>query len=769
MKKMTFGFVAFLLVLFNIGTIKVKADSVLSKDASMPLSVRMETGVKEVDGRNVSVFEEKEDLTASFSPDEDISITDETKGSVEVKGMYSGNMGVSLTYNISITSVGDDNTKSKLGKVTVPVPDGFVPVSYSYQGETDTVTGTCTAENGSVTVPLNMYCTTNSETGKKVYWGVVWVDCKRFTKKIRMKLGYNTQMPILGMMEDYTYPEDMEAYFVPDELTEVGFNDLANTAGYFKIRTNTTSGHWCDSLYRGDFKINNNISDGTKIKGTLFVPLPDNRLPDTEREYCVIGAEAKMVDSTGVEITGNILPIDSNVTGMAGFKVEVVCDSGSASFDIKVRYKNYTFKKNTTVTMPLGKWESGLFEPNGQKASLVTKDSIAFSLPHDDNGGIEVRELSETEQNLVNQSVKLLETGYDKVYHYQVQAEIPDMTSGGIDPTRNYDGTLTLPVPDGCQSKGAKVTYMNAYRQGCSVTSPVAVVSSTETTVTVPVSLNPLDYSLGCDVYVEYLLKGKEVPTTGGDSSGNQDPPSSGGQTPSSGENVPGQQTTPATTEAGKTETGAVTEGSTSIDSTGATVTVTSTEGGKVEAEYKPAETTDKKVTVPSTTVVNGVETTITSIADDAFSGNKTVTEVTLPETIEEIGDNAFKGCTKLKKVTIPKNVEEVGKNAFAGCSSLTSVTIKSTTIKKIEQGAFKNCAKLTKITITKSVTTISKDAFSGDKKLKTITIKSSNIKSVGKNAFKGVPKNAVIKVPAKKKKAYAKLFKKAGFKGKVK
>ena len=239
-----------------------------------------------------------------------------------------------------------------------------------------------------------------------------------------------------------------------------------------------------------------------------------------------------------------------------------------------------------------------------------------------------------------------------------------------------------------------------------------------------------------------------------------------------------------------------VAAGTETKDDSGATYTVKDTSedtaSNAVEVEYKAADTTEKTVTIPSTVTVNGVEATVTTVAASAFEGNKTVTSVSIPSTVEEIGDSAFKGCTslttvtipasveeigdsafrnctKLKKVTIPKNVESVGKNAFSGCSSLTTVDIKSTTITKIEQGAFKNCKKLTKVTITKSVTTIGKEAFSGDKKLKTITITSTKLKSIGKNAFKNVPKSTTIKVPKKQKKAYTKLLKKAGFKGKVK
>ena len=66
-------------------------------------------------------------------------------------------------------------------------------------------------------------------------------------------------------------------------------------------------------------------------------------------------------------------------------------------------------------------------------------------------------------------------------------------------------------------------------------------------------------------------------------------------------------------------------------------------------------------------------------------------------------------------------------------------------------------------------VTGIAANAMKGCKKLTRITVKSSNIKTVGKNAFSKVPKKAVAKVPKAKKKAYKKLFKKGGFKGKVK
>ncbi len=63
----------------------------------------------------------------------------------------------------------------------------------------------------------------------------------------------------------------------------------------------------------------------------------------------------------------------------------------------------------------------------------------------------------------------------------------------------------------------------------------------------------------------------------------------------------------------------------------------------------------------------------------------------------------------------------------------------------------------------------IGKFAMDGCKKLKKIVVKTSDIKLVGTLAFRGVPASAVATVPKAKKAAYSKLFKKQGFKGKVK
>lgn len=104
---------------------------------------------------------------------------------------------------------------------------------------------------------------------------------------------------------------------------------------------------------------------------------------------------------------------------------------------------------------------------------------------------------------------------------------------------------------------------------------------------------------------------------------------------------------------------------------------------------------------------------------------NKKKTSVKIPATVRSknvsykvtaVANNAFKGNKKLKSVTIGKNVTSIGKNVFKGCKNLKKITLSTKVLKK-----------------------------------------------VGAGCLKGIHKKAVIKVPAKNKKAYKKLFKKKG------
>jgi len=63
---------------------------------------------------------------------------------------------------------------------------------------------------------------------------------------------------------------------------------------------------------------------------------------------------------------------------------------------------------------------------------------------------------------------------------------------------------------------------------------------------------------------------------------------------------------------------------------------------------------------------------TVTSIADSVFSGNTSLTSVSLPQNLKSLGWFAFSGCTSLKSATLPKSISEIGYDAFAYCTKLT-------------------------------------------------------------------------------------------------
>lgn len=163
----------------------------------------------------------------------------------------------------------------------------------------------------------------------------------------------------------------------------------------------------------------------------------------------------------------------------------------------------------------------------------------------------------------------------------------------------------------------------------------------------------------------------------------------------------------------------------------GAAVTTTGTQPGEVKAGSKTAVKKGKKYTIKN--IVYKVTNTSAKKRAVTVVGakSKKVTSINIPATVKiggakykvtAIASKAFQGYGKLKKVTIGKNVKKIGASAFAK-----------------------------------------------DKKLTKLTVKGTALKSVGKKAFNKVPKKAKVTAPKKSKKAYRKLLKKGGFKGKVK
>jgi hypothetical protein len=106
------------------------------------------------------------------------------------------------------------------------------------------------------------------------------------------------------------------------------------------------------------------------------------------------------------------------------------------------------------------------------------------------------------------------------------------------------------------------------------------------------------------------------------------------------------------------------------------------------------------------------VPDTVSSIRDDAFRFNSSLTLITLPRNLTSIGDRAFMWCFELKSIDIPASVVEIGQRAFYECDSLQSVTIGS------------------------GVTTIGSEAFHSWESLVTIIFNGNSPSNMGWNVF---------------------------------
>lgn len=68
----------------------------------------------------------------------------------------------------------------------------------------------------------------------------------------------------------------------------------------------------------------------------------------------------------------------------------------------------------------------------------------------------------------------------------------------------------------------------------------------------------------------------------------------------------------------------------------------------------------------------------IVGISAKAFSGNDSLTSVTMPAGIAYIGDFAFEGCTALKRIVFPGRPVKFGDGVFFRCTDITDVTLGS-------------------------------------------------------------------------------------------
>lgn len=111
--------------------------------------------------------------------------------------------------------------------------------------------------------------------------------------------------------------------------------------------------------------------------------------------------------------------------------------------------------------------------------------------------------------------------------------------------------------------------------------------------------------------------------------------------------------------------------------------------------EKEPAPWSGKALSSAIRSIV--VNSGVTHIGSNAFSGCTNLTSVSLPAGMQQIGDNAFFGCTALKQIVWPASVTVIGASAFAGCTELVSISA-GRALTALKASCLSGCASLTTI-----------------------------------------------------------------------
>lgn len=138
---------------------------------------------------------------------------------------------------------------------------------------------------------------------------------------------------------------------------------------------------------------------------------------------------------------------------------------------------------------------------------------------------------------------------------------------------------------------------------------------------------------------------------------------------------------------------------------------------------------------------LNGIKkyvlpSTVNCIHDDAFKGNRSLTEINIPYGIKTIESSTFSGCVSLTTAELPLSVKEIGQSAFRDCNLLNFSNF-PTGITLIWSDAFKNCTSLSCVLSLTNVIRLHESAFQNCSSLTDVRLGDSLEQSYG-HVFEG-------------------------------
>ena len=141
----------------------------------------------------------------------------------------------------------------------------------------------------------------------------------------------------------------------------------------------------------------------------------------------------------------------------------------------------------------------------------------------------------------------------------------------------------------------------------------------------------------------------------------------------------------------------------------------------------------------------------VVAINSSAFSYNKKIKRVILPDTIIKIMSEAFVGCRSLEYINLADctRLNEIHKAAFSGCYSLKTVELPDSITSiggKHDFGIFSRCISLEYVKLPGKLTALSYECFTDTPKLKSLTLPDT-LTVLGDRALDGTSIES-IKIP---------------------
>lgn len=124
---------------------------------------------------------------------------------------------------------------------------------------------------------------------------------------------------------------------------------------------------------------------------------------------------------------------------------------------------------------------------------------------------------------------------------------------------------------------------------------------------------------------------------------------------------------------------------------------------------------------------INGYD--VKAIGTSAFSNNKYIDNIVLPDSIDSIGTYAFKNSS-IKSIRLSENIEVIANNTFENCYNLAHINLPNN-LKQIDIAAFKCCESLESIVLPDNLISLGIGVFHNCHKLKTIHI-GANLSRIG-------------------------------------